>query len=217
MLPTIRAQRRGIVCTPVLTPEEVLENEHFQSRGTFVDDAEWAPGKTGPIASGLWELDGERQGFRHRAPALGEHDAEAAWSDDRARPSAPRPNPSRPLEGLRVLDFGIGGVGVEAGRLFAEYGADVIKIESRSYPDFMRVVMSTEMSASFASSSRSKRPRLEPTQPAGRLVGVLAHALATPVVVLLEHVVVRGVWNEKRRMWFLQFNIKRAKRLLFIK
>jgi crotonobetainyl-CoA:carnitine CoA-transferase CaiB-like acyl-CoA transferase len=56
-----------------------------------------------------------------------------------------------------VLDFGIGGVGVECGRLFGEYGADVIKIESRSYPDFMRVVMSTEMSASFASSSRSKR------------------------------------------------------------
>ena len=56
-----------------------------------------------------------------------------------------------------MLDFGHGGVGVECGRLFAEYGAEVIKIESRSYPDFMRVVMSTEMSASFASSSRSKR------------------------------------------------------------
>jgi crotonobetainyl-CoA:carnitine CoA-transferase CaiB-like acyl-CoA transferase len=48
-------------------------------------------------------------------------------------------------------------VGVEGARLLAEYGADVIKIESRSYPDFIRVVMGTEMSSSFASSSCSKR------------------------------------------------------------
>ncbi|MEZ4217866.1 MAG: CoA transferase [Myxococcota bacterium] len=153
------AQRRGIVCTPVLTPSEVLANEHFASRGTFVRDAEWAPGRRGPVASGFWEIDGARQGYRHRAPTKGEHDArvDALWPDARPRPGGARPAPSAPLAGLRVLDFGIGGVGVEAGRLFAEYGAEVVKIESRTYPDFMRVVMSTEMSASFASSSRSKK------------------------------------------------------------
>jgi crotonobetainyl-CoA:carnitine CoA-transferase CaiB-like acyl-CoA transferase len=56
-----------------------------------------------------------------------------------------------------VADFGHGGVGVEVGRMFAEYGADVIKIESRSYPDFIRIQTGAEMSPSFASSSRSKR------------------------------------------------------------
>jgi crotonobetainyl-CoA:carnitine CoA-transferase CaiB-like acyl-CoA transferase len=153
------AQRRGIVCTPVLRPGEVLANVHFRSRGTFVD-AEYAPGESGPVASGFFELDGERQGFRRRAPTPGEHDAALAagiWPDRRPPPARARPAPSLPLAGLRVLDFGIGGVGVECGRLFGEYGADVIKVESRSYPDFIRVVMSTEMSASFASSSRSKR------------------------------------------------------------
>jgi len=153
------AQRRGIVCTPVLNPAEVLRNEHFRSRKSFVQ-AEYAPGEAGPVASGFFELDGGRQGFRRRAPTPGEHQAELAagiWTELRPAPSQPRPAPSLPLDGLRVLDFGIGGVGVECGRLFGEYGADVIKIESRSYPDFMRVVMSTEMSASFASSSRSKR------------------------------------------------------------
>ncbi|MGH7288075.1 MAG: CaiB/BaiF CoA transferase family protein, partial [Myxococcota bacterium] len=73
---------------------------------------------------------------------------------------APRPGaaaPAAPLAGVRVLDFGIGGVGVEAGRLLAEYGADVIKIETRSYPDFMRTVTGAWTSPSFASSSRSKR------------------------------------------------------------
>ena len=155
---SFEAQRRGIVCTPVLSPGEVLTNDHFVSRGTFVD-FEYAPGVRGPVASGFFELDGERQGPRERAPEVGEHDAllPELWAEAKTAPRDPRPAPSLPLAGLRVLDFGIGGVGVEAGRLFGEYGADVIKVESRSYPDFIRVVMSTEMSASFASSSRSKR------------------------------------------------------------
>ena len=55
------------------------------------------------------------------------------------------------------MDFGQGAVGVEAGRLFAEYGADVMKIESRSHYDFIRVITGIEMGPSFASSSRSKR------------------------------------------------------------
>ena len=153
------AQRRGIVCTPVLAPGEVLENVHFRSRGTFVD-GEYAQGEHGPIASGFFELDRERQGYRHRAPARGEHSAKIEaghWPDYRSKPVHPRPAPSLPFENLRVLDFGIGGVGVEAARLFADYGADVIKIESKVYPDFIRVVMGTQISGSFASSSRTKR------------------------------------------------------------
>ena len=152
------SQRRGIVCTPVLSPDEVLANEHFVSRGTFAE-AEYAPGQRGPMQGAFAELDGERQGYRMRAPEIGEHDGEVAdlWP---ARPELPKgsaPAPSLPFEGLRVVDFGIGGVGVEASRFFAWYGADVIKIESRTAPDFIRVVMSTEMSASFASSNTSKR------------------------------------------------------------
>ena len=152
------AQRRGIVCTPVLRPEEVLANEHMLSRGTFVD-AEVVPGVSGPMASGFFEIDGVRQGPRSRAPRLGEHSHEVLETRvmPKSQPSDYRQPPSLPLSGLRVLDFGIGGVGVEAGRLFAEYGADVIKIETRTYPDFIRVVLGGEMSPSFASSSRSKR------------------------------------------------------------
>ena len=152
------AQRRGIVCTPVLRPEEVLANEHLLSRGTF-RDMEVAPGVSGPMASGFFEIDGVRQGPRSRAPRLGEHTEQILTTPaiPKSDPSDHRPVPSHPLSGLRVLDFGIGGVGVEAGRMFAEYGADVIKIETRTYPDFIRVVLGSEISPSFASSSRSKR------------------------------------------------------------
>ena len=51
----------------------------------------------------------------------------------------------------------MGAVGVEIGRFFAEYGADVIKIESSDAPDFIRVILSSYMNPSFLSSSRSKR------------------------------------------------------------
>jgi crotonobetainyl-CoA:carnitine CoA-transferase CaiB-like acyl-CoA transferase len=153
------AQRRGIVCTPVLRPSEVLENVHLRSRGTFVQ-AEAAKGlPAGPVASGFLSLDGERQGFRTPAPAPGQDDWKAFAEGAARRPAPPgaRPAPALPLTGLCVLDFGIGGVGVEASRLLAEYGADVIKIETRTYPDFIRTVTGGWTSPSFASSSRSKR------------------------------------------------------------
>ena len=154
----VEAQHRGIVCTPVLRPEEVVNNEHLVSRHSFVD-AEIAPGVHGPTASGFFEFDGVRQGFRTPAPALGEHN-DCVFGEERVpdrTAATTSPAVSAPLRGLLVIDFGIGGVGVEAGRLLAEYGADVIKIESRSYPDFIRTILSSEMSAQFASSSRSKR------------------------------------------------------------
>jgi len=151
-------QARGIVCTPILKPDDVLANPHFAARGSF-DDVAFGDGRTMKLASGFFEIDGERVGPTGPAPDIGA-DTDAVF----AHLGAPRPAPeaalsgdAAPLAGLRVMDFGHGGVGVETGRMLAEYGADVVKIESRSYPDFIRVVLGGEMSPSFASSSRSKR------------------------------------------------------------
>ncbi len=154
-------QRRGIVCTPILKPSDVLSNEHFAARGTFDLMPVGGDGddqRVMKMASGFFEIDGERVGPTGPAPDIGQHteDVFASLGDPRPAPSGPT-EPSPPLVGLRVIDFGHGGVGVETGRMFAEYGADVIKVESRTYPDFMRVVLGGEMSPSFASSSRSKR------------------------------------------------------------
>lgn len=151
------AQERGIVCTPILKPSEVLENPHLASRGTF-DEIQLDDGRTMKLPSGWFEIDGERVGPTGRPPHVGEH-SEQVFTNL----GAPRPTPAvplvkaPPLAGLKVMDFGHGGVGVETGRMFGEYGADVVKIESRTYPDFIRVVLGGEMSPSFASSSRSKR------------------------------------------------------------
>ena len=152
------AQRRGIVCTPVLRPDEVLDNVHLRARQTFVP-LPVAPGLTGPFASGFVEFDGVRQGPSRGAPVPGADDTGAflAGAAKRSPTKAGAAAPAAPLAGVRVLDFGIGGVGVEAGRLFAEYGAEVIKVETRTYPDFMRTVTGGWTSPSFASSSRSKQ------------------------------------------------------------
>ena len=156
------AQRRGIVATPVLTPAEVVANRHFDQRGTF-DRVPLSTGGVMSLPSGWFEFDGRRVGPTGRPPHLGEHTDEV-FASLSVRPvpgsppaGIPAPAPAPPLAGIRVADFGHGGVGVEAGRMLAEYGADVIKVESRSYPDFIRVILGGEMSPSFASSSRSKR------------------------------------------------------------
>lgn len=148
------AQRRGIVATPLLTPTEVLVDPHLSARGTF-SDAEVAAGVEARTPSGFFEIAGRRQGFRHRAPLLDEH----RGTSFEAAPFATAADGSgdAPLAGIRVLDFGIGGVGVEASRLLGEYGADVIKVETRTYPDFIRLVSLSDISPSFTSSSRSKR------------------------------------------------------------
>jgi crotonobetainyl-CoA:carnitine CoA-transferase CaiB-like acyl-CoA transferase len=150
------AQDRGIVCTPVYDAPRALHNEHFDSRGTF-QSMELAPGVVAQMPSGYFELDGVRVGPATPPPALGAHTEQVFASLGDARNGVATPAPSLPLEGLRVMDFGQGAVGVEAGKLFAEYGAEVIKIESRSHYDFIRVVTGTEMGPSFASSSRSKK------------------------------------------------------------
>ncbi len=150
------AQRRGLAMTPVLSPDEVLAADHFTERKTF-REAPVADGVNGRVVDGFFILDGRRLGFTGHAPAIGEHNRKAVAPVAKTAPTVDSAPSRYPFAGLRVLDFGIGGVGVEAGRLLAEYGADVIKIETRAHPDFIRAVFGSEMNPSFASSSRCKR------------------------------------------------------------
>jgi crotonobetainyl-CoA:carnitine CoA-transferase CaiB-like acyl-CoA transferase len=150
-------QARGVPVAPILDVADVLASEHFESRGAFVD-TEVAPGVRGRLPSGSLEIDGARVGFRHRAPEPGEHNGDLA-GDPAARPARPsvnRAGPRRPLAGLRVVDFGIIVIGNEIGRLLADQGAEVIKIENRAFPDAARVTGNGKMTQSFVAGSRNK-------------------------------------------------------------
>jgi len=151
----IEAQKRGVIATPMLKPSDVLANTHYKSRGTF-QTLEITNGLTAPVMSGFAEVDGKRVGYRFPAPTVDQDDPEFSQTPF-PRPTKSLTPADLPLEGLKVVDFGHGGVGVECGRMLAEYGADVIKIESWEYPDFIRIVLGGTMTASFASSNRTKR------------------------------------------------------------
>ncbi len=151
----IEAQKRGVIATPMLKPSDVLTNTHYKSRGTF-QTLEITNGLTAPVMSGFAEVDGKRVGYRFPAPTVDQDDPEFSQTPF-SLPTKSLTPADLPLEGLKVVDFGHGGVGVECGRMLAEYGADVIKIESWEYPDFIRIVLGGTMTASFASSNRTKR------------------------------------------------------------
>ena len=144
-------QARGVPIAPVLTPADVLAAEHFRVRGAIAR-TELAPGIAADIPTGFVEIDGRRARPGRRAPEVGEHSDEVraepvrrrprpglASAASRRRPVASAASRRRPLEGLRVLDFGVIVFGAEAARLFCELGAEVIKVESRAFPDGARI------------------------------------------------------------------------------
>src|SRR4051812_46246886 len=135
----LEGQARGVPIAPVLTLSDVLAAEHYRARGAIAR-TELAPGLIADAPTGFAELDGARIRPSCRAPELGEHDAELLAEPPRDRGETPSPAPPRrPLAGLRVLDLGVIVLGAEAARLFCDQGAEVIKIESRAFPDGARV------------------------------------------------------------------------------
>ncbi|MFI5396668.1 MAG: CaiB/BaiF CoA transferase family protein [Candidatus Binatia bacterium] len=155
------AQARGIPATPVLEPHEVLDNEHTRARRTFVE-LDLLPGLRARVPSGFFQFDGARLGPTRGAPTVGQHN-QAVAAEVRATPrkhaatASVLADPSLPFVGLRVIDFGVGVAGVEVGRLLAEYGAEVIKIESSRAADFIRQVIPGPMNPPFASANRTKQ------------------------------------------------------------
>jgi crotonobetainyl-CoA:carnitine CoA-transferase CaiB-like acyl-CoA transferase len=137
---TLEGQARGVPIAPVLTAADVLGAEHFRERGAIAR-MDLAPGLAADAPTGFAEIDGQRVRPIRRAPQVGEHDAEVLAERARVRPpaAAGAGGARRPLEGLRILDFGVIVLGAEAARLFCDQGAEVIKIESRAFPDGARV------------------------------------------------------------------------------
>jgi crotonobetainyl-CoA:carnitine CoA-transferase CaiB-like acyl-CoA transferase len=151
----------GIPIASVNNPAEAATSHHATARNSFVD-VEIAPGLRGRMANGYLEFGGERAGFRFRAPTLGEHTDEVlsgacGGAEHRPRCATAPALPLRPLDGLRVLDLGVIVVGAETGRLLADQGAEVIKVENRAFMDGARQSDTPErVSHSFSVGNRNK-------------------------------------------------------------
>ncbi|MGE3655925.1 MAG: CoA transferase [Mycolicibacterium sp.] len=151
-----QGQARGVPIAAVLTPTEALAAEHFRAVGAL-SDTEIAPGVEVAIPVGPFVIDDRHHGYRRAARASGADDP--VWV--MPPPSVARPTdavtPTRPFDGLRILDLGVIVAGGELGRLFADLGAEVIKIESRAYPDGLRQAPAGKpMSRSWALTHRNE-------------------------------------------------------------
>lgn len=112
------------------------------------------PGLALPFPNGTIEIDGVRAGIRGPAPAPG---GTAQFAAPRARLTPP-PAAAAPLAGIRVLDMGVIVVGGDSGRLLADLGADVVKVENGAFPDGQRQSRDdAPVSLTFAAGHRNKR------------------------------------------------------------
>jgi crotonobetainyl-CoA:carnitine CoA-transferase CaiB-like acyl-CoA transferase len=121
----------NLMLAPANSPREILASAQLDARGFF--------GPFGEIARFPRAFVTVRAADGHAA---------AAGPVERPRPFAARPESRRaPAEstgtpawsGVRILEFGSGAAGPIATRYFAEHGATVLRVESRSRPDFLRV------------------------------------------------------------------------------
>ena len=145
---------RGVPIAGILTPAEVASCDHFRSVSAWTT-AEIAGGTSVTVPDGCVVIDGQRAGIRWLAPTTGEPDT---WWADRPAVTVTSEPALRPFDGLRILDLGVIVAGGELGRLFADMGAEVIKVESPSYPDGLRQARPGQvMSESFAWTHRNQR------------------------------------------------------------
>ena len=145
----IEGQRRRLLVMPVNDARDLVELEQLQARDFFV---------TTPVPQLDTELTDVSAPYRFsatpalrgmRAPALGEHTeailaslpplSEPAPSSTALHGAAPTSALYRPLEGLRVVDFFWLLAGPLTSRVLANYGADILKIESEARVDTIRI------------------------------------------------------------------------------
>lgn len=149
-------QAYGIPIAAVFTPADALSSDHFRAVGALTE-VDFAAGAGVTVPTGNFVFDGQRPGLRGLAPSAGAH--EPRWVGPARATGEPggTARGGRPFDGLRVLDLGVIVAGGELGRLFADMGAEVIKVESATYPDGLRQTRPGEaMSASFALAHRNE-------------------------------------------------------------
>ena len=154
---------RGLLLVPVSTVEDVYGSPQLAERDYWRDLERLGVSLRypGPFA----KLSRTPIRYRRPAPNRGEHTDEITAEPARRLAYRDRPGAAdAPLAGVKILDFMWVMAGPHATRVLADYGASVVKIESASPMDLVRVlppfyggVPGPESSASFGSLNAGKR------------------------------------------------------------
>ncbi len=127
------ARDANLVLGPILTPDELLEEPHFEARRY------WTAYRVGKATLRLPGMGYAMSATPWRLGPLPETRPDPPRWDPRPQPRAAATlPPRRPLEGYRAIEFGFNWAGPLVGQILADLGMDVIKIETRKRLDFMR-------------------------------------------------------------------------------
>ena len=131
--------KRRIVCGKVLSPADLLVDEHLAARGFFRTLDHPRLGEL-PFAGPAATLGRTGPSQPAPAPGVGEQvDAsQLDWQPFRTAMSEPGPGEALPLQGVEIVDMTQAWIGPYAAMLLADLGADVIKVESHQRPDVWR-------------------------------------------------------------------------------
>ncbi|MDH4147373.1 MAG: CoA transferase, partial [Acidimicrobiia bacterium] len=136
------AMTRRVLITPVWTTEEVANSAQLASRAYWEDVEVGGCGTVrfpGPFA----RFSAAPLEALPAPPTLGA-DTDAVLAEPARRPSVaispPAPSTARPLEGVKVLDFMWAMAGPAAARVLADYGAEIIRVESVNKIDVARTL-----------------------------------------------------------------------------
>jgi crotonobetainyl-CoA:carnitine CoA-transferase CaiB-like acyl-CoA transferase len=141
-----KAQAEHVPCFPVHSPAEVATNEQYRARKFFVGVDHPAarevrmPGAPCKFSRTPWQI-------VRGAPRLGEHNEKIfqhRGTQAEACATGSSSKRARPLEGIRVADFGWIFAVPHATAWLGALGADVIRIESLVAPDLVRFLTGTD-------------------------------------------------------------------------
>lgn len=117
--------------------DQLLDQKIHRDRGAFVPVRIGTAEFEGPVLAA--RLGGEAEPARGgTAPLAGQDDAQFMTTPVPRPAGIKAPADRLPLEGVRIVDLSMGWAGPFATRHLADLGAEVIKVEGCSYPDWWR-------------------------------------------------------------------------------
>ena len=132
------ACRFSLFIAPVMSPREMFEDPQIEAREFLAPLGRFArfPQRLAVASS----VDGVAAPIVARAPAPEVGSSEASWGARSARPEPHAARDGGAWSNVKILEFGSGAAGPISTRYFAEHGATVLRIESTTRPDFLRVM-----------------------------------------------------------------------------